>query len=799
MQHTSPYKTIRWPNVFIGILGLFFLNNLVNAQESVRFNTQIRPLLSDRCFACHGPDEKQRAADLRLDQRHFAIAGDAGKAAIVPGRPADSLLLARIQSHDPAEVMPPPSAKRKPFTAAEVALLSRWIEQGAKYEDHWAFLPLTRPAPPGVQQADWPRGAEDRFLLAQLEAHQIQPAPVADRAVLWRRVALDLTGLPPDPEKLTEYLADSAPDAYERWVDYLLQSPHHGERWGRHWLDQARYADSNGYSIDGEREMWPYRDWVIQALNRDLPFHQFTIEQLAGDLLPQPTKGQQVATGFHRNTLINQEGGSDREQFRVESVIDRVNTTGAVWLGLTIGCAQCHSHKFDPIAHREYYQLLAFFNSTEDANDRGPVVSVRRGELFDAALPEPTETPASPVASGDQSQPASKPASQPAAKPATKPAAKSNPGLANVMVMRERAQPRPTFLLTRGDFTRPDREQGVMNPDVPRAVSPALPATESSRNRLTLAQWLVDAKNPLTPRVTVNRIWMRYFGRGLVETEEDFGMQGTPPTHPELLDWLAAEFVEQGWSLKQLHRRIVTTAVYRQSSRARPELRELDPRNLWLARQERIRLEGEVVRDAALASSGLLDRAVGGPSVRPPQPDGVYAFTQTAKNWTTSTGGDRYRRGLYTFFFRSSPYPLLTTFDAPDFQTVCTRRVRSNTPLQSLTLANDPAFLEIARGLARRVDQELAADASLSARIERAFFWTQSRLPAASEQQLLERFAERQRVLFAANSSAAELLLGDLRERVAEAQDKPARSAELATLVVVARVLFNTDSFITRE
>ena len=1026
------------------------------AEEPIRFTTQIRPLLSDRCFACHGPDDKGRQANLRLDQRASATQMTSGAAAIVPRRPAQSTLLVRIRSHDPDLVMPPPAAKRKPFSEAEVALISRWIEQGAEYEDHWSLRPLSQPGLPAVQNRGWSRGPIDQFLLANLEFQRISPAPEAERAVLLRRVALDLTGLPPDAEKLDDFLTDDAPDAYDRWVDYLLHSPHHGERWGRHWLDQARYADSNGYSIDGEREMWPYRDWVLQALNRDLPFDQFTLEQLAGDLLPAATKGQRVATGFHRNTLINQEGGSDREQFRVESVIDRVNTTGAVWLGLTVGCAQCHTHKFDPLAHREYYQLLAFFNSTEDANDRGPVVSVSRGELFGIPVPPPTEPSAFPPAElakaredwerrererlekllgtgpaelvewmtaeplqaqaaskveisrladhsllapasvaakdsyhvtlqtsldriaavrlrvlthdslpqrgpgrasngnfvlsefqlrrmekslpwrhayADHEQPkypvlqaidgdastgwainvrpgstaklnadheavfvlrepvafaaasssreTSKPASnlidvqlshevndgyqigrfaidftaQPPRPPrgpddellaalrietkqrtdeqrklvdaafgkqaaaSQKSASKAVPGVGNVMVMRELAQPRPTYLLTRGDFTRPDRELGVIAADVPRAIAPALPSDSSPRNRLTLARWLIDARNPLTPRVTVNRVWMRYFGRGIVETEEDFGMQGTPPTHPELLDWLATEFQQGGWSFKQLHRLIATSAVYRQSSRARPELAERDPRNLWLARQERLRLEGEVVRDAALSASGLLDRSLGGPSVRPPQPEGVYAFTQTSKNWNTSSGGDRYRRGLYTFFYRSSPYPLLTTFDAPDFQTVCTRRVRSNTPLQSLTLANDPAFLEIARGLAQRVRADLpdinavpiedVTNRHLSAAIGRMFIWTQSRPPSERERQLLAQYVERQQVAFTADLSAARALIGENPPADAQklsiaggAATSPAQArqlAETAALIAVARVLFNTDSFITRE
>ncbi len=924
-SHSAPFMT---PALLRTFLALALSAPLAVAEEKVRFNEHIRPILSDKCFYCHGPDEKKREGGRRLDTREGALADHDGIRAIVPGKPEQSDLYLRISSQDKGEIMPTPKSKKTPLTEAEIALVRRWIEQGAEYEAHWAFLPLAQVAPPTVKNTAWKKNAIDAFILARLERDGLAPSPEADPATLVRRLHLDLTGLLPTPEEIATFTKAAASDeAYAAYVDALLASPHYGERWGRHWLDQARYADSHGYSIDGEREQWPYRDWVIKALNDDVPFDRFTIEQLAGDLLPKPTKLQLIATGFHRNTLINEEGGSDKEQFRVEAVMDRVNTTGAVWLGLTVGCAQCHTHKFDPITQREYFELFAFFNQGEDANDKGATIPVARGEVFGQAsvekdnppaatatvpLPVAKWQPAQPVEFGteanasfrlledgsllsdqraafndtyrvvlasparpiaalrlrvltDPSLPKNGPglagngnfvltdfevrhAGQPVeitrafadheqpgyavsgaidddpksgwainttkdsaakmnanheavfvfAKPVTgpleirlhhglnknyligrfaldftdaikaaaapaKPKAPKKDGVADYMVMRDVPQPRPNFLLTRGDFTRPDHALGPLHPGGIAAISPALPA-KAGRTRLDLAQWLVSPQNPLTPRVTVNRVWMRYFGRGLVETEEDFGSQASAPTHPELLDWLAGEFIRRGWSLKALHRLIVTSATYRQASKARPDLAEKDPRNLLLARQERLRVEAEIIRDAALGASGLLDRTIGGPSVRPPQPEGVYAFTQRAKKWTADTGPQRYRRALYTFFYRSAPHPLFGTFDAPDFQTTCTRRPRSNTPLQSLSLANDAAFLEIAAAFAQRLAKE-ATD--LDAQIRRAFLLALSRDPSAQELTALRTYAQ--------------------------GEPEPQRLASLA------RVVLNTDNFITRE
>jgi hypothetical protein len=1004
--------------------------------EKVRFNLHVRPILSNNCYYCHGPDEKHREADLRLDVREGAMADLGGYAAVVPGKPKESMLLDRVSSHDDDERMPPPHSKKPHLTDEQIEILRRWIEQGAQYEGHWAFLPLADVQPPQVAgtlrvlssdngtrsvPTTWVKNPIDRFILARLEQEGIAPSPPADPAVLIRRLYLDLTGLLPTPEEVDEFVRAFSPSAdgrggegekaYHALVDRLLNSPHYGERWGRHWLDQARYADSHGYTIDSERAMWPYRDWVIQAVNDDLPFDQFTIEQLAGDLLPNPTKSQLVATAFHRNTLINQEGGTDQEQFRHEAVVDRVNTTAAVWLGLTVACAQCHTHKFEPITHRDYYELFAFFNSSSDVNNNGATIPVSRGEMFGTAPPPPPSPSAEELAQrqaawekgalarlegvplsdvswspleyveydtqsgagfkllddnslltdgkadkkdryrivaktalqevqavrlrvltheslpkngpgtagngnfvltdfnfitagqkrpfasafADHEQPnfpvkgaidedaksgwainvgpGSKaklnadheavfildkplfippketlefklshetndnyligrlaidvaevaPAEPVMYDPAilealTTPADQRTPEQAQtlatafaksveqaekrkgedtqansvqLMVMKDLDKPRETFVCIRGDFLRKDKDTGPLLPDILSAVPPKLPPAER-RTRLDLAQWLVHPENPLTPRVTMNRVWMRYFGKGLVETEEDFGTQGTPPTHPELLDWLAGDFLRQGWSLKRMHRLIVTSNTYRQSSNARPDLKDKDPRNLLLARQERVRVEAEIVRDAALAASGLLDRTIGGPSVKPPQPEGVYAFTQNVKRWVPETGGNRYRRAMYTMFYRSAPHPLFTTFDTPDFQTVCTHRGRSNTPLQALTVANDEAFLEFAQGLAARVIREVPSE-DPEGRITRAFQLALCREPSSDELAILRGYYDRQREDFAADAKrATEMLSADLQKT-----DTPPDTA--AALVCISRVILNTDSFITRE
>lgn len=726
----------------------------------VGFNRDIRPILSDHCFHCHGNDPSHRKGKLRLDVRDEALV----RKALIPGKPEESELVKRILTDDADEMMPPPDS-HKPLNPAQKEILQRWIAQGAEYQPHWAFV---APEPAGLP-AGLTRHPIDHFIQATLAASGLTASPAADPATLIRRVSLDLTGLPPTPGEVDDFIraASRDPDvAYRNLVDRLLASPHYGERWGRWWLDQARYADSNGYSIDAPRQIWKYRDWVIEALNADLPFDRFTIEQLAGDLLPDATIAQKTATGFHRNTQINEEGGIDKEQFRIDSVFDRVATTGTVWLGLTIGCAQCHDHKFDPVAQQEYYRLFAFFNNQDEPELRvpGPGVDVsgltaeltelegrirqwldgHAGELaqWEAGLtPEVLKNLPAPVRK-NLAVPAGKrnliQRRSLAAAMAGGPGEFSEinnryqeiDGLLNkgptTLVMQERAQPRRTTVLIKGDFTRPAEE---VTPGTPAVLHP-FPKTAGLPNRLDLARWLMSPDNPLTPRVIMNRVWQQYFGRGLVETENDFGLTSRPPSHPELLDWLATTWIGRNWSLKEMHRLIVTSHTYRQQSKDRPELREKDPGNYLLARQQRLRLDAEIVRDTALTASGLLSRKMGGPPVYPPIPDGVLNQGQTKRTWKVSQGEDRYRRGLYTFVYRASPPPSLSVFDAPEGFTTCTRRIRSNTPLQALTLMNDSGFFGFAGALEKII---------LSEGLENAFLRCTARHPRPDELAVLQK------------------------------------------------------------
>ena len=725
----------------------------------VSFNREIRPILSEQCFSCHGFDAKHRKADLRLDTREGALADNDGVRALIPGDPAKSELWKRLLSKDPEEVMPPPDAHKPKLTAKQLATIRQWIEEGAPYEPHWAFNAPTRPA---VQEKG--PAAIDAFLDRGLKEAGLKASAEASPEKLLRRLSLDLTGLPPTPTELDTFLQARAQDpqaAYAAAIDRLLASPAYGERWGRWWLDQARYADSNGYSIDAPRSIWKYRDWVVSSLNADLPFDRFTVEQLAGDLLPDAGEAQRIATGFHRNTPINQEGGIDVEQFRIDSVIDRVGTTGTVWLGLTVGCAQCHDHKFDPIAQKEYYRMFAFFNNQDEptmkvsdpSRDEAKLAAAAsesekalatwldqratESKKWEAALTKATTAKLPGPTKAALRKPAGKRsvmerallfAAGPGAadkefkvlQKKAKDAADLRDGAPTTLVLKERAQLRSTHLLTAGDFTRPAEEvtPGVLS------VLHAFQPDQGPVNRLDLARWIVSKDNPLTARVIANRIWQAYFGRGIVETENDFGSQGTSPSHPELLDWLAVELVERGWSLKSLHRTIVLTQAYRRDSAERADLNEKDPDNRLLARQTRLRLDAELVRDSALVASGLLTQKIGGPPVYPPIPDGVMSLGQVKHAWNTSQGPDRTRRGLYTFTYRVTPPPAFAVFDAPDGLSACTRRNRSNTPLQALTLLNDPAYFEAAQALAKVIDKEGLAT---------AFRRCTSRAPEAAE------------------------------------------------------------------
>jgi len=1002
--------------------------------KTVRFNRDVRPILSDKCFQCHGPDAGQRKGKLRLDNARDAVEPAAsGDPAIIPGDAENSELLRRLTTDDVDERMPP-AKLGKPLTAEETEVLRAWVAEGAEYEGHWAFLPPERPEAPAASRPGWVRNPIDAFVLGRLDKEGLAPSPEADRTTLIRRLSLDLIGLPPTIAEVDAFLADDRPGAYDRVVERLLESPHYGERWGRIWLDAARYADSDGYEKDKPRTVHFYRDWVVGALNRDLPYDRFVVEQIAGDLLPSPTQDQVVATGFLRNSMINEEGGIDPEQFRVEAMFDRMDAIGKAVLGLTIQCAQCHTHKYDPITHEDYYRMFAFLNGVDEAavavyapeeqerrdrvlreiaaideglrrdhpdwadrmrswedsvRDPGPSWTVVRTDtdanngsgqkhtlLEDGSLLASGYAPTlhtaqftatAPVASAsavrlellnDPSLPLSGPGRSTKgllalteihveAAPADRPGERkevaiaratadvnppeavlepifddksgrrrvtgpiefavdrkdetawgidSGPGRRNVprkavfafdkpvsfpsgviltfkltqrhggwnsddnqnnnlgryrfsvadaadaqadplpvavrealavppgsrtpeqaaaafacfrktvpewkeaddriealwkqhpegssqLVLRDR--PRETHRFERGDFLKPAE---VVQPGFPGFLNPA-PATDGPPTRLDFAEWLVDRKAPTTARSLVNRVWQAYFGVGLTSTSEDLGSQCEAPSHPELLDWLAVEFMDRGWSLKDLHRIIVRSNTYKQSSRATPELLAKDPFNRLMARGARVRADAEVVRDVALAAGGLLDRTLGGPSVNPPAP--AFLFQPPAsygpKSWPEAAGPEKYRRALYTFRYRSIPYPMLQAFDAPNGDFSCVRRARSNTPLQALALLNEPVALDCARSLAALTLKE--GGATERDRLIFAFRRCTARTPTDAEVDVLASLLAKQAGRFASGEVDPAKLSGTTGEGV----------AEHASWTVVARVLLNLDETITKE
>ncbi|MBC8352983.1 MAG: PSD1 domain-containing protein [Planctomycetes bacterium] len=842
---------MRWPKLGLVLSLLCLLSVLTLHASEIDYVGDVKPIFAQHCVKCH--NTKTQESGLRLDLGGGALRGGDGGPVVVAGDAAKSRLLAIIKgADDDVGVMPP---EGEPLSSDEIARIEAWVAGGAKVpqeemrldveSDHWAFQKPTRHTLPNTKHSTSAQNAIDHFVRARLDSDSIAPSAEADRATLIRRMSLDLLGIPPTMAQVEAFVNDARPDAYERVVDQLLSSPAYGERWGRHWLDLARYADSNGFTRDFGREIWKYREWVIAAVNSGMPFDQFTIEQFAGDMLPEPTLDQLVATGFHRNTLINEEGGTDQEQFRVDAVADRVATTGVVYLGLTLGCARCHQHKFDPISQREYYQIFAFLNNCDEPNVDTPspweieqgVVDRRDGirdqiqgkedalaakaeeftkrqleweptiePEFYRTLPGPTQAALGKAI--DQRDDIEKKLIVELFKttdvareafPLVKEIADLRaiePAIPTSMILRRRQEPRETRIHRRGNFLD---QGGRVEPLVPSVLHPLRSRTRKSSEsgletsatatRLDFARWLVDADNPLTPRVIMNRYWQRFFGRGIVETENDFGIQGIRPTHPQLLDWLAVEFVDSGWNVKAMHRLIVTSATYRQASHHRSELAEVDSFNKLLARQSRVRLDAEIIRDNALAVGGLLSHKIGGPSVHPPQPEGIYLFTQDPKPWNTDTSEDRYRRGMYTYFWRSSPYPSLIAFDAPDSNVTCTRRVRSNTPLQSLTLANDIQFIECARALAREVlSHHEQAEASQAKLMFRRCF---AREPNDSEQSRLKTLIDAQRKAYEDAPDSATALIG--------AEKPGTHDVELAAWTAAARVLMNLDEFITRE
>jgi hypothetical protein len=699
---------------------------------TVDFFSEILPILSDRCVRCHGGVRELGSPQLNLQSRARSafVLGEAGD-------PCSSELFRRVATTDPGRRMPFDSPALSPD---EVRLIARWIRNGAAWPRHWAFTPLGKPEPAElhVSKEGWIKTPIDRFVLHRLDKEGLLPSPEAERATLLRRVSLDLTGLPPAITDVDAFIADTSEGAYEKVVDRLLQSPSFGETWGRHWLDQARYADSEGYERDPPRpNAWRFRDWVVDAFNRDVPFDQFTIEQLAGDLLPDATPPQILGTGFHRQAMFNREDGVDPEEDRTKRVMDRVTTVGTTWLGLTLGCAQCHSHTYDPISQKEFYQLYAFFDNANEAN----LVLPKRGN----------------VEGGD----------------------------ADVMAEKN---DRTTHLFIRGDFLNPDLTEALI-PGTPAILHP-FQSQGPRPTRLDLARWIVDPHNPLPPRVAVNTIWYHLFGRGIVATLEDFGSRAELPSHPELLDWLADDFVSHGWLRKRFIKQIVMSSTYRQSAVVRPDLEAYDVGNVLLARQNRLRVPAETVIDTSLAASGLLAPKDGGPCVYPPVPPELLTITNLGTVWPTSEGKDRHRRALYTFHQRSIPYPQLRIFDRPSATSSFTGRRRSNTPLQALTMMHNSVFVEAAQALARRAQTEKTGDAE--AQIAFAFRLTLGRFPDVNERAELGGLFSDFKATFESDAESATKLVGDyLPDGV------PVATA--AAMVVTAQVILNLDEVITRE
>ena len=852
----------------------------IAADESLRFNRDIRPILANHCYQCHGPDSPARRGGLRLDHREYAIAAaESGAIAVVPGDSDASPLVHRIFSDD-AETVMPPAAANKRLTDDQKQLLRRWILEGAVYEPHWSFVAPLRPTPPRVTQTTWPRNEIDSFILQRLEVSSLVPSTAAELPILFRRLSLDLTGLPPAIAEVDAFVREmeaaaisdrsgtppttSQADAiYLQWVNRLLASPHYGERMAIDWLDAARFADTNGYQVDRDREMYAWRDWVIQAFNANMPFDQFTIEQIAGDLLPDATLSQKIATGFHRNHMLNEEGGVIPEEFLVEYCADRVETTATIWLGQTMNCTRCHDHKFDPLTQRDFYSLYAFFHNVAERGIGTYGSSTRRNAPPYLQLPAPEldaqlqtlrpqlaeaqqrlsavdarllaeqplwedqlhhqmsdqtglppETPP-PVADtliveildkppGKRSEAEIKKlreyhqststerkaaADQQAA--LTKQLNDTEQQIPTTLVMEELPEPRVTHILIRGVY---DQRGDIVTANTPASLPPmsfGLP-----RNRLGLARWLVDPANPLTARVTVNRLWQSVFGTGLVRTADDFGTQGELPSHPELLDWLADEFVHNGWNVKHLLTLIVTSSTYRQSSRVTTLLRERDPDNRLLARGPRFRLQTEFIRDQALAASGLLVRKIGGPSVKPYHPAGLYEQVTAGSGtnvYVEGQGEDLHRRSLYTYWKRSVPNPAMLAFDAP-FREACTiKRPRTNTPLQALNLMNDPTYVEGARFLATRMLLEGGPDAA--SQLAYGFRLVASRSPRSAELAILQLAFRRWHTEFQNDTSGANELLKIGARRSPEQLD----ASQLAAMTVVASTLLNLDEAVMKE
>jgi hypothetical protein len=757
----------------------------VVGDDAVDFNRDIRPILSDKCLYCHGQDANHRQADLRLDERASALAAGV----IVPGDSEGSELLRRVLTEDPDELMPPPDSNRQ-LAPEQKQLLRRWIDQGAPYATHWAYATPQRPALPEIADRRWVRSPLDHFVLAQLEAAGLTPAPQADRATLLKRISVDLIGLPPTDAEISAFLADTDPLAYERQVERLLASPHYGERVALPWLDAARYADSNGFQQDGDTWQWIWRDWVVRAMNADLPFDQFTIWQLAGDLLPNPTTDQLIASGFNRNHLLNGEGGAIAEEQRFVNLFDRIDTTATTWLGLTIACAQCHDHKYDPITQQDYYQLMDAFNRVPERG--APTRYSSRIRVAPPIIELPTPKNIATIKQYERQIVEEKAKADPQQERIqqleNQLAEYRADQIPRVMVMSDE-QSRETHILNRGQYLE---KLDAVSFNTPSFLPPL--EYDAPRNRLGLAHWLVSPQHPLTARVQVNRIWQHFFGAGIVKTTEDFGMQSEYPVHRDLLDWLAVEFQRQAWSVKTMHRMIVTSATYRQTSRATPELLARDPENRLYGRASRFRMPSLILRDWALAAAGILDPRISGQPVYPYQPDNVWEPLAITKErdftYPASDGADLYRRSLYTFWRRTvGPANM---FDTSNRQTCRVRQSITSTPLHALTTLNDPTWVEAARLLAAR---SMRDDEEISQRLYFIFRRVVCRAPRVDELAILQQAYQEQWAMFVAQPEAAKELLSVGQSP----QSDNGASSEHAALTVVCLGVFNLDEALSRE
>jgi len=735
--------------------------------DQISYNFHIRPILSDNCFACHGPDANKREAGLRLDiaeEAYKALSETPGAHAWVPGKPKQSEAYSRINSTDPSVQMPPPESNLK-LTDREIRLIEKWIRQGAEYEPHWAFVAPEKPEIPAVSNTGWPANEVDYFILALQEESGMKPNPKADREALLKRLSLDLTGLPPSLEQMDAFLDDNSPDAYEKVVDKLLASPAYGEKMAVYWMDIARFADSHGFQDDSYRSQWPWRDWVIHAFNQNMPYDRFITWQLAGDLIPDAGKEQLLATGFNRNHKITEEGGIVDEEYRVMYVTDRTNTFGKALMGITMECAGCHDHKYDPISQKEYYSLYSFFNNIREKG----IESVVGGPETYAKVPfmhisnEDTESILSFVNKKDTLD-------------------------LIVSVMGELDSIRPTHVLDRGIYDRPT---DPVEPTTPESILRFGP--EYEKNRLGLAKWMFSEENPLTARVFVNQVWQEIFGKGIVTTPGDFGMQGALPSHPELLDWLAVDLRENGWDIKRLVRQLVTSATYMQSAAISPKQLEVDPDNMLLTRAPRYRVKAEFVRDVVLASSGLLNREIGGPSAKPYQPAGLWEGATSGRGilsvYKQDHGPKLYRRGLYNFIKRTVPPPAMTVFDGSNRDQCEVERLITNTPIQALVMLNDPTVLEASRVLAAKL---LMENADSQENIQKAFRTIVCRQPTEKEMSILTNYHKGRTTLL------DEIAATDLLDVGEYPRPKELDTIELASLMQVIAAIYNLEETISK-